>query len=80
MLAPARADPLLAASSHEGVSVREATLTNAAIAIGSEAHGVSTELAAAAQAIHVPTRRVESLNAAMAATAILYEAARSLGD
>ena len=66
---------LLAASAHEGLSVREAPLRNAAAVIGSEARGVGEELLAAAEPVHIPTRRVESLNAAMAATIILYQAA-----
>lgn len=66
---------LLAACAHDGRSIREAPLDNAAIVIGSEAHGVESALKDAAEAVHIPTVRVESLNAAMAATVILYEAA-----
>lgn len=47
-----------------------------ALAIGSEAHGVSAELRAAAEAITIPTAGVESLNAAIAASILLYEARR----
>jgi TrmH family RNA methyltransferase len=65
---------LLAASPRGGLSVRETPLEGAAVVIGSEAHGVCPELAAAAREVHIPTRRVESLNAAMAAAIILYEA------
>ncbi len=44
--------------------------------IGSEAHGVSAEWRAAAQEISIPTVGVESLNAAVAAGILLYEARR----
>jgi TrmH family RNA methyltransferase len=66
---------LLAASAHDGLPLREVRFENAAAVIGSEAHGVGEELLAAAEPIHIPTKRVESLNAAMAATIILYQAA-----
>jgi TrmH family RNA methyltransferase len=46
------------------------------IAIGSEARGVSTELRAAAEEVAIPTVGVESLNAAVAAGILLYEARR----
>jgi RNA methyltransferase, TrmH family len=46
------------------------------IVIGSEAHGVSPALRAKARGISIPTVGVESLNAAMAATVLLYEARR----
>ncbi len=44
--------------------------------IGSEAHGVSPELRSAALDISIPTVGVESLNAAVAAGILLYEARR----
>lgn len=47
-----------------------------ALIIGSEAHGISRELRAAAIEIAIPTTGVESLNAAMAAGILLYEASR----
>ena len=47
-----------------------------AIAVGSEGRGVRPEIAAQACAIRIPTRNVESLNAAVAASVILYEASR----
>jgi TrmH family RNA methyltransferase len=47
-----------------------------ALIIGSEAHGVTPEMRSLARAITIPTRRVESLNAAMAAAVLLYEAQR----
>jgi RNA methyltransferase, TrmH family len=47
-----------------------------ALVIGNEAHGVSGELRAAALDVSIPTVSVESLNAAMAAAILLYEARR----
>lgn len=47
-----------------------------AVVIGSEAHGVSQEMLAGAQYMRISTTGVESLNAAMAATVVLYEAQR----
>ena len=47
-----------------------------ALIVGNEAHGVSPELRAAAIEISIPTAGVESLNAAVAAAVLLYEARR----
>jgi len=47
-----------------------------ALIIGSESHGVSEELAAGATAVSIPMRTIESLNAAVAAGILLYEAGR----
>ncbi|MCC6587882.1 MAG: RNA methyltransferase [Bryobacterales bacterium] len=47
-----------------------------ALVIGSEGRGVSEKLASGAVDLRIPTVGVESLNAATAATVILYEAAR----
>lgn len=47
-----------------------------AIAIGSEGSGVSAGLRAACTGLRIPTRGVESLNAAIAAAVLLYEASR----
>jgi tRNA G18 (ribose-2'-O)-methylase SpoU len=47
-----------------------------AVIIGSEGRGVSESLHAGAIDLAVPTVGVESLNAAMAASVILYEARR----
>jgi TrmH family RNA methyltransferase len=47
-----------------------------AVAFGSEAHGVCATFASAARAVRIPTSGVESLNAAVAAGVVLYEAAR----
>jgi TrmH family RNA methyltransferase len=46
------------------------------LVVGGEAHGVSGEWGAAAHEIAIPTVGVESLNAAMAASILLYEASR----
>ena len=47
-----------------------------AVAFGSEAHGVCATFKIAARAVRIPTSGVESLNAAVAAGVVLYEAAR----
>ena len=47
-----------------------------AMAVGNEAHGVSTLVESAATAIRIPTTGVESLNAAVAAAVMLYEVQR----
>ncbi|HYA15894.1 MAG TPA: RNA methyltransferase, partial [Bryobacteraceae bacterium] len=47
-----------------------------AIVIGSEGRGVSAELRTAATGLAIPTVAVESLNAAVAASVLLYEAHR----
>jgi TrmH family RNA methyltransferase len=47
-----------------------------AIVIGSEGAGVSSDLLRRARKIHIPTRGVESLNAAVSAGVLLYEASR----
>ena len=52
----------------------------AAIVVGSEAHGVSPELLACATGLRIPTLRVESLNAGVACSIALFEAARQRGD
>jgi RNA methyltransferase, TrmH family len=49
------------------------------IIIGNEGRGISPALFAQASPLHVPTAGVESLNAAMAASILLYEAARQRG-
>ena len=63
-----------------GVAVRslaEVDLTGrCGLIIGSEAHGVGGELRSAALDISIPTVGVESLNAAVAAGVLLYEARR----
>ena len=47
-----------------------------ALVIGSEGHGISETLRRACLGARIPTRGVESLNAAVAAGVILYEACR----
>ncbi|HUE03970.1 MAG TPA: TrmH family RNA methyltransferase, partial [Bryobacteraceae bacterium] len=47
-----------------------------AIVIGNEARGVSPQLRSVAMDISIPTSGVDSLNAAMAAGILLYEARR----
>ena len=70
---------ILATSSHKGIPLDEAALTEAcAIFVGSEGAGISKEMIAEAdEVIAIPhSERVESLNAGIAASIILYEAAR----
>jgi TrmH family RNA methyltransferase len=47
--------------------------------VGNEAHGLSASSKAIASAIAIPTTGVESLNAAVAASVLLYEARRQRG-
>ena len=47
-----------------------------AIIIGSEGQGVNPEIAARAEGVRIPTSGIESLNAAVAAGILLYEARR----
>jgi TrmH family RNA methyltransferase len=65
---------------HAGTRARmlaEVDLTaRCGLIIGNEAHGVSRELRSAALDISIPTVGVESLNAAVAAGILLYEARR----
>ncbi|MBS1859208.1 MAG: RNA methyltransferase [Acidobacteria bacterium] len=66
------------AQSHGAVTrLSETDLTGrCAFIIGNEAHGVRETLRAAAREISIPTVGVESLNAAVAAGILLYEARR----
>lgn len=60
-----------------GKNLHEADLTRrCAFIIGSEGRGVSDKLRGAATDLRIPTHGVESLNAAMAAGILLYEASR----
>ena len=71
--------PLLAtAMSADAVDLRQADLYNAAVVIGSEGQGICPELfAAAEQKIIIPmSPRCESLNAAVAATIVLWQMKR----
>lgn len=70
---------VLATSSHKGRPLPEADFTGRAmVVIGNEGAGVPPEiLSAADQVITIPhSARVESLNAGIAASIVLYEAAR----
>lgn len=72
-----RGKTVFAAESRGGTPLAKAGLTrDAAVVIGSESHGVGPMVAKAARTIAIPTRSVESLNAATAAAVILYEYAR----
>ncbi len=68
---------LYTATARGDVSVGDADFSgSAAVVIGSEAHGIAPVLRSAATSLEIPTQQVESLNAAVAAGVILYEAAR----
>ena len=68
---------LYAAMPRAAVSLTATNLRErCAFVIGSEGRGVSTELQQAAVALRIPTSKVESLNAAVAAGVLLYEAWR----
>ena len=74
--------PLYATALREDtVDVRALSLAGAAVVIGSEGRGVSAgTLERCAQTVRIPMReRCESLNAAAAATVVLWEMARSGG-
>jgi tRNA G18 (ribose-2'-O)-methylase SpoU len=65
---------------NQGQAVHRADLARAcAVIVGSEGRGVSDRLRQGATALHIPTASVESLNAAMAAGIVLYEAQRQRG-
>jgi len=71
---------LYALMSRTGVRLNKADLREpCAIVVGSEAHGVSPELQACAEALSIPTNQVESLNAGVACSIVLFEAARQRG-
>ncbi len=61
--------------SAQPLNVADFTMSCALI-IGNEARGVSPELRSAAEHVSIPTVGVESLNAAVAAGILLYEARR----
>ena len=70
---------VLATSSHKGKPLHEANFTGAAmIVVGNEGAGVPAEiLSLADELVNIPhSPRVESLNAGIAASILLYEAAR----
>lgn len=69
--------PLHAADAKATTVLSEARLAKpCGIIIGSEGKGVSPALAARATGLRIPTVKVESLNAAVAAGILLYEARR----
>ncbi len=66
---------LYALAPSTGTRISEADLRKScAVAVGSEGAGVSSELLANAQALSIPTRAVESLNAAVACSITLFVA------
>jgi len=68
---------LYAAMPRAGLLVSDANFkTSCAIVIGSEGRGVSQQLTERATALRIPTTGVESLNAAVAAGILFYEARR----
>jgi RNA methyltransferase, TrmH family len=73
-----RVDLYVGVPAREGVrSLVQVDLTGrCGLVIGNEAHGVGGELRSAALDVAIPTVGVESLNAAIAAGIILYEARR----
>ncbi len=76
-LARSRGKTVYCGDARGGVPLFESDLSaGCAIVIGSETHGVAPVLAKAATAIEIPTSAVDSLNASIAASIILYEYAR----
>ena len=74
---PANAEAAVRSHESSSIELRDADFTvPCAIAIGAEGRGVSERLAARSIAVHIPTRNVESLNAAVAAGILFYEADR----
>jgi TrmH family RNA methyltransferase len=68
------------AAASGGIPAPEADLrSGCAIVIGSEARGPRAEVWGGAAVLRIPTAAVESLNAAMAAGILLYEARRQRG-
>ena len=68
---------LYALSAAGGIEISQASLTGkAALVVGNEGGGISPELSASAIPVSIPIAKVESLNAAVAASIALFEAAR----
>ena len=68
---------LLALAGNGDTSVLDAELRDAcALVVGSEGSGISPEFSAVSETLRIPTSRVESLNAAVACSIALFEAAR----
>jgi TrmH family RNA methyltransferase len=69
--------PFYALTAGGGLPLTEADFSQPCLlAVGSEGQGISCELLANAQTVAIPTARVESLNAAVAGSIALFEAAR----
>ena len=78
----ARGVRVLATSSHKGTSIPQADLRGpVAFVVGNEGAGIPKDLVAQAdEVVAIPqSARVESLNAGIAASIVLYEAARQRG-
>lgn len=76
-MARARGGPVFAAMPAGGTPVDRADLRgNCTLIFGGEGNGVRPALSRHAQSVRIPTHGVESLNAAVAAAVILYEALR----
>jgi RNA methyltransferase, TrmH family len=71
-----RLDVYAAAADGEKIASEADLRRRCAIIIGSEGHGVSPALRGGATGIRIPVVHVESLNAAVAAGILLYEASR----
>ena len=72
--------PLYALASDGDLPLSQTPLSSScALAVGNEGAGLSAELLTAAQTLRIPTRGVESLNAAVACSIALFEAARQRG-
>jgi len=72
--------PLVGTSSHQGTSFTDADLvTPFALVMGSEAHGVDVQIPIDSWLTIPHVGRAESLNVAMAATVVVFEAARQRG-
>jgi TrmH family RNA methyltransferase len=73
--------PLYALTARGELSIGQADLRQpAGLIVGSEARGVSAELLACSKELSIPTLQVESLNAGVACSLALYEAARQRGQ
>lgn len=73
--------PLFALTATGQHSLFEMSLqTGFALAVGSEGRGVSPALLNESETLSIPTKGVESLNAAIACSIALFEAARQLGS
>jgi len=74
---------VLATSSHKGAMIADVDLRGPlALIVGNEGAGISRDLMAQAdEVVAIPqSSRVESLNAGIATSVILYEAARQRGN